>query len=252
VFPDIHFGEHSETAVACALKAHEITRPALTIQLGDILDAAAFSTHDVRSLSRDSTYDFMTKEVEPARDFTDTCLKRGSRFVQLGGNHEYRIERFCIRSGMAGAASYRALTPSELLGEGRSKKEYEYVPYVHSSAPMSYYEINKSLVAVHGWSFSKSAADVHLAKSRSKSVVFGHIHRQQLVSSRDPYSHMPIKAFSPGCLSKLQPLYAVGGCPTDWTHGFCLIYMGKRSWTEYLITIHNGVCVLPDGTEVRA
>jgi len=38
--------------------------------------------------------------------------------------------------------------------------------------------------------------------------------------------------------------------PTTWCHGFSLVYVGRRSWTEYTIAIDKGKCVLPSGREV--
>jgi hypothetical protein len=60
-----------------------------------------------------------------------------------------------------------------------------------------------------------------------------------------------IRAWSPGCLSKLTPLWQ-SGAPNDWTHGFSLVYVGQKSWTHYTCPIHpGGYAVLPDGTEIK-
>ena len=63
-----------------------------------------------------------------------------------------------------------------------------------------------------------------------------------------------MKAWSPGCLSKLQPLYMAHN-PTEWVQGFSLIYVSsddRTDWTEYNITIDRGRCILPDGKVLRA
>lgn len=252
IVPDMHFPHEDKGAVACVREVVRRLRPGRVVQLGDILDAGPFSSHDGISVEEARDYDFMGLEVDPAREFTDWCLKWGGRYIQLGGNHEYRVERFCLKHGVPGIAAYKAIAPSQLLGRGRDRKVWQYVPYVDAAAPMSYYSITRDLAAVHGWSYAKHAAQVHLDKARSRSVVFGHIHRKQLVSTRDPFTGRVVKAWCPGTLSELQPMYAVGGNPNDWSHGFSLVYVGRRSWTEYLITIENGRCVTPDGTEIGA
>jgi hypothetical protein len=119
---------------------------------------------------------------------------------------------------------------------------------------MSYYRVCKSLIAVHGWSFAKHAARVHLDATRDSSVIFGHVHRQQAATVRNPFTGQVLRAWSVGTLSKLQPLYLTDGKPTEWVHGFGLVYTssdGKR-FSEYTVTIENGECVLPDGTQVKA
>jgi predicted phosphodiesterase len=107
------------------------------------------------------------------------------------------------------------------------------------------------LVAIHGWSHAKHAAAKHLELSVSQSVLHGHTHRHQVFTVRDPWSNKIVKSFCPGTLSQLQPIYAHGGSPTSWVHGFTLVYVGEHSWTEYNVTISNGACVLPDGRELK-
>lgn len=252
-FPDIHFGEHDRVALECAMRAHEMLRPGRTVQLGDALDCAIFSSHAGVRVDDSRGYDFMRDEVEPARKFTDRCLKNTSHFVQMAGNHEYRIERRCIEWGAIGSSLHGIIKPERLLGAGRSKADWEWVPYVHATSPMSYYRVCKSLIAVHGWSFAKHAARVHLDATRDSSVIFGHVHRQQASTVRNPFTGQVLRSWSVGTLSKLQPLYLTDGKPTEWVHGFGLVYVGSdgRRFSEYTVTIENGCCVLPDGTQVK-
>ncbi len=250
-FPDIHFPHHDRAALECALIAHATLRPGRTIQLGDMMDCDVFSSHAGTSI-QDRAHDFMVDEVEAARSFTERCLRNTGHYVQLAGNHEYRIERRCIDMGSIGQAMFGVVNPKQLLGAGRGTN-WSYVPYADARVPMSYYRINKSLIAVHGWSFARHAARVHLDATRDSSVIFGHIHRQQSASVRNPFTGQILRAWSPGTLSRLQPLYQTDGRPTEWVHGFSLIYVGSdgRKFSEYTVTIENGACVLPDGTQVK-
>jgi predicted phosphodiesterase len=251
VFPDIHIPEHDEQALATALKAHEMLHPDYSLFLGDVLDCGIFSSHSKRTIGESLAQDFKKTEVDPTRELLDLVQKNTQIHTHyLCGNHEERIERWAANNGQVALSLYSMLDPCDFLARGR--KKFSIIPYsVPSGDRMGYVQIAPDLVAVHGWSFARHAARIHLDKSRSQSIVFGHTHRAQSETSRDPWTGKVIKAFNPGTLSKLQPLYAVGGAPNDWSHGFAIIYVGRRSWTEYCISIVNGCCVLPDGTEVK-
>jgi len=259
VVPDIHFPEHDEVALALALKAIEVLKPTHTLLLGDVLDCGSFSEHSKRTVAEDEAYDFEEAEIKPCNAMLDWIQKHTKEFTYyLEGNHEARIERWAVKGGQANKSIYRLISPQHTLARGR--KDFKMVPYaVPTGAQRGFVQMVKQspqmrtggLVAVHGWSFAKHAARVHLEKSRSQSIVYGHTHRQQVEVSRDPWTGQLVKAFNPGTLSKLEPLYAVGGSPNDWAHGFALVYVGESSWTEYVISIVNGGCVLPDGRQLR-
>ena len=253
VIPDIHFPHHDRKAVECMLRAHEALRPQRTVQLGDALDCGGFAFHPSNSLRDVLGHNFLKDEVDPCREFTTRCLKNTSRFIQMGGNHEHRIERRCIEWGKIGESIFGVVNPGRLLGEGRSSQEWDWVPYVPTKNPTSYYPICKTLIAVHGWSFAEQAASVHLRATRDMSVVFGHTHRKQYDSTRNPFTGQIIRAWSVGTLSRLQPLYATDGKPNNWTHGFGLVYVGSngRDFSEYAITIENGQCTLPSGEQIK-
>lgn len=259
VFPDMHYPDHDEAAVAAALKAHAIIKPDISLFLGDVLDCAIFSAHPKRKISENQAYDFKKLEVDPVNKMMDLVQKNTAKHTYyLGGNHEERIERWATNAGSIGESLYSLLSPEETIAKGR--RNFTCIPYSpHTGDRMGFVQLVKptatmrtgGLVAVHGWSFSKHAAYVHLEKSRSQSILFGHTHRAQTIVDRDPWTGAPIKAFCPGTLSKLQPIYMTGGSPSAWSHGFGLIYVGKTSWTEYMININNGYAVLPDGTEIK-
>jgi UDP-2,3-diacylglucosamine pyrophosphatase LpxH len=246
VLPDLHVPFHDEKALACVLAAYRQLRPQKVVVLGDWLDCEAFSSHGVSSMAELRAYRFLDDEVHPCNRILDQLQRFNNDLVFIEGNHEFRIERWAATMGAKlGPDLYKLVSPRRLLGEGR--KKFTWVPY---NEPLSHYKITPDLWALHGWSFAKSAARVHQSKAVSVSVVHGHTHRMQMESRRDPSNGRILKAWSPGCLSKLQPLYRMQH-PTEWVHGFSLIYVGQKSWTEYTITIENGKCVLPDGKEIH-
>ena len=259
ILPDIHFPDQNKEALAVAMAAHRLLQPDHTLFLGDVLDCEVFSSHAKKTIIEAQTYDYKELEIDPTNALMDEVQKNtlGKTYF-LEGNHEQRIERWAVNNGRVGESIYPFISPRETIAKGR--KNFEMIPYevptglrrgfVQIVAPSKKMKTG-GLVAVHGWSFAKHASSVHLEKSRSQSIVFGHTHRAQTTVSRDPWTGSLIKSFNPGTLSELQPRYAHGGSPSDWSHGFAMVYVGNESWTEYCVSIVEGRCVLPDGREIR-
>lgn len=253
VLPDLHIPHHDEAALQCVLQAYKHLRPDTVVVLGDWLDCEQFSSHGVMSMAELRAHRFLEDEVDPCNAALDKLQKYKNELVFVEGNHEQRIERWAAKWGARlGPDFYKLMAPRKLLGEGR--KKFTWIPYMDN---LSHYEITPALKnstalwAVHGWSHAKRAAAIHLNKAISVSIVHGHTHRMQVETRREPSTGRILKSWSPGCLSKLQPLYRANN-PTEWTHGFSLVYVGKSSWTDYTISIVNGKCVLPNGKEMAA
>ncbi|MHA2068597.1 MAG: hypothetical protein ACXABY_29900 [Candidatus Thorarchaeota archaeon] len=244
VLPDLHVPYQDEEALSCVLKAQEYLKPKRTIILGDWLDAEAFKTHPTKNLLEVKAHDFKRDEVDPCNKIIDKIQKNTGLTVFIEGNHEFRVERMAASGHNKGlSAVYDLISPKTLLGANR--KSWVWVPYQQK---LSHYKIAPDLWAFHGWSHSKNVAETHLNYLTSVSAVFGHVHRQQSAVRRNKVTDKRIKAWTPGCLCKLQPLWMTQ-TPTDWLHGFSIIFVknDQSSWFDYTITIENGTCVLPDG-----
>lgn len=251
VLPDLHVPYHDHAALDCALLAHEALAPRRTVILGDWLDCAAFSAHPKGS-AEEFAGTFKELEVDPTRLILDDLERSTDEIDYLGGNHEDRIDRACANNATL-AACADLIGAGPLLAEGRAKP-FRFVPYVPRGEIVSHVKLAEDLLAVHGWSFAKHAAAQHLTAARHYSLVHGHTHRAQSYSTRDPLTGRIYTAWSPGCLSKLQPLYQQSS-PTEWVHGFSLVWVTDdlTRWTAYSPTIGpGGVCVLPDGRKVDA
>jgi len=251
VLPDTHFGSHDPAAVELAVRAASHLKPGRVVHLGDIVDMAVFSSHPPAIDDAQRASSFLNDEIEPARAWIKQIQKYSGTWIQLEGNHEFRIARWCAKNGMAGIGAYDLLEPRRLLGKDIDK--FRWVPYSPRGGVESFYPIVPGkAIAVHGWSYAKAAAHIHLDKARSRSIVFGHCHRAMSVSTRDPFSGELLKAWSPGTLSTLAPVYH-HGAPNDWTRGLCVMYIGKsgHTFTEYNVSItHKDSLVLPDGKEL--
>lgn len=264
ILPDAHFPHHDPAALGCVLHAAEYLRPDRIVILGDWLDASGFSTHPPLALE-DSKVSFLRDEVAPCNATLDQLQRYTRHLVYLEGNHEQRVERFAARMPGRQGEDWLALAhPQQLLRRrvgadgtpGTPRKRFTWVPYLGRSGH-SYYplapetEAMTALIAVHGWTHASNAAQVHMRMARSTSIVYGHTHRAQTEVARIPLSDKPLYSWSPGCLTKLVPLYQATS-PNTWTQGFSVVFRGRRSWTPYTVTIHpGGWCVLPDGREVR-
>ncbi len=261
--PDVHFPYHDVAALACVLHVVQSWRPDEIVISGDWLDGAAFSSHSKRSFAEKAPA-FLSSEVGPCNDFIDKLQGTIARpIVYCEGNHEARVERYATGLGEAGLDLYQLASPKRLIEhrvDARGvphapRKNFKWIPYLgagvhshHLITPALRY--SSALIAIHGWSTAKDAAGVHLDRARDHSIVHGHTHRDRSVMSRNRLTGELLKAWSPGCLCNLNPTYMVNQ-PSDWTHGFSLIYVGEESWTEYTIPIFsNGSCVLPDGRQV--
>ncbi len=247
VLPGIHCCEHDQKALDCALRAVKRIKPDEVVLLGDVIDGGVFSSHPAKGFEQnDMAHDYIESEVNPTLKLLKYLEKYTRHIVYLEGNHEQRVERWALGQGGLGLYLYRSVSPRKIFSKGR--KNFTWIPY-RAKDIQSHYAITPDLWAIHGWSFSKHAASTHMNIARSVSIVHGHTHRMQAYASRDPATGRIIKAWSPGCLSKLQPLYKLES-PTEWNHGFSIIYIDGKQWTDYTVTIHKGSCILPDGRKI--
>jgi len=255
ILPDLHLPVHSRSALRIVLRAFEHLKPQKVIILGDWLDAAFASAHPASSREEAEQGGYISSEIEPCRRLLEQFEEHAKELVYIEGNHEFRVERLISREKGAWLAIPELVLPKSLLSMGR-KSDFTWVPYQHNAAPrdgysLPHYKIAEGLIAVHGWSTSKHAARKHLELVRGWSIVYGHTHRAQSDTARHPMTGLVNKAWSPGCLAGLQPMW-MHGSPTEWTHGFSLIHCRNdlSKWTSYSITIDQGECILPDGTKI--
>lgn len=249
--------------MACVLHVCRAWRPDLVVILGDWLEGAAFSSHGRRSFAEKAPA-FVAGEVAPCNDFLDKLQGRNHRpLVYCEGNHEARVERYATGLGDVGADLYALASPRRLIthrvdaaGTPRTpRKNFVWIPYLGKGVHSHYLisprlKRSSALIAIHGWSTAPNAAKAHLDLARDVSVVHGHCHRAQSHTSRNRLTGELLQAWSPGCLRDLHPTY-MANSPSDWTHGFSMIYVGRDSWMSYTVPIFSdGSCILPDGREV--
>lgn len=275
ILPDAHHPHADPECMAIVERVAALVRPRRIVILGDWLECAAFTAHPPRSIAEEALHAYSV-EIDSCAASIDRIVKAAGgvgpggveEVAYVEGNHEAHVERECIRLGAIGRAVQDLISPRRLLTRGRPWLKW--TPYVEHYAQgrrppahlrgggMPHYKIARDLWAIHGWSTATHAAAKHLDMARSVSIVHGHTHRQQSVTRRCLENGRIVKAWSPGCLSDLQPAWA-HTAPTDWVWGVsiafcandCLTAENPR-WTDYTVTINRGECVLPGGTSVRA
>jgi predicted phosphodiesterase len=249
ILPDLHLGSHDDSALRVALKVAEDYRPEEVVILGDWLDAHELSAHQAGDRREALAAGYFT-EVGHCREVLEffEALASVRRVTFIEGNHEYRVERWATATGGFAESVVDRVSPRTLLSEGRRAK-FRWVPYKAEDTP-SHVEIAPGLIACHGWSTAKHAAAAHLGRALGLSVVHGHTHRRQTYVLRHPVTGRQIEGHSPGCLSKLQPLWVSG--PTDWSQGVTLLNTVRDRWTLTAVPIEQGTAILPDGRSITA
>ncbi len=249
-YPDIHWSDRDEKALAVAMRAQEIFQPDRTVIGGDLLNCTPFSRHPRQSLNDGADLDWRASEIDPVNGFLDYVQERtgkgGIDFIE--GNHDAWFERWL--TGVRGGESLSGFVPRRLLGDGR--KNFRWIPFSDPRERSAYVQLASDMIVVHGWSACLHAAAKHLRDAKNMSVIFNHTHRTE-TRTETLFGGEPVAAWSAGCLCQRVPMYAHGRSVTSWTHGFWVAYIGRRSSTVYPVTInHRYEAVLPDGTEVRA
>lgn len=275
VLPDAHHPHADPACMAIAERVAGLVRPRRIVILGDWLECAAFTAHPPRSIAEEALHAYSVEIDQCAASIDRIVAAAGGigpgaveEVAYIEGNHEAHVERECIRLGAIGRAVHDMISPRRLLSRGRPWLKW--TPYVEHYAQdrrppahlrgggMPHYKIASDLWAIHGWTTATHAAAKHLQMAGTVSIVHGHTHRQQSVTGRCLETGRLVKAWSPGCLSDLQPAWHHTS-PSQWAHGISVVYLEDKcrqvrhpKWTDYTITIDRGECVLPAGTSVRA
>lgn len=139
----------------------------------------------------------------------------------LEGNHEDRVERWIVDQVMANGRDadflYQAFSPRTLLRlEERGIAYYRRSETYVEGCPRGWIKRGK-MYFTHTLGKGKSAAR-NAAQKTAGNVTYFCTHREDTATLNLPAIGL-VKAFNPGCLCTLQPVW-MNSDPTDWSHGY--------------------------------
>ena len=146
----------------------------------------------------------------------------------LEGNHESRVERWCVDQTMAhkrDATFLReAFAPQYLLRlKERGIKYYCRSEIYVDGLPRGWIKLGK-MCFTHQLAGGKNAASRSLDRS-SCNLTFFHTHKEDTATRVLPTIGL-VKAFCPGCLCVMQPVWQ-HSLPTDWSQGYDINFIAK-------------------------
>jgi predicted phosphodiesterase len=231
IVPDTHGAKVDKGALAACLGDIKALDPDEVILLGDHVDCGGFlAQHHTLGYVAESAYTYES-DIAATNAFLDAVQSAAPRakVEYIEGNHERRIETWALTQTLRNSkdAEYlrRAFAPEFLLRLAERGIPYYRQGEFYDDLPLPGTIRKGKCYFFHGSSTSKQATTTTL-NSFAGNVCFGHTHREQSSSAR-PVHAGQIKAWNPGCLCELQPLWQHTN-PTSWTHGFA-VQLAARS-----------------------
>jgi len=231
IIPDTHGAKVDKGALAACLGDIQALDPDEVILLGDHVDCGGFlAQHHTLGYVAESAYTYES-DIAATNAFLDAVQSAApsARVEYIEGNHERRIETWALTQTLRNSkdAEYlrRAFAPEFLLRLAERGIPYYRQGEFYDDLPLPGTIRKGKCYFFHGSSTSKQATTTTL-NSFAGNVCFGHTHREQSSSAR-PVHAGQIKAWNPGCLCELQPLWQHTN-PTSWTHGFA-VQLAARS-----------------------
>lgn len=227
----------------------EVLKPKEVILMGDHIDCGGFlAQHQVMGFVAETEYTF-EDDVSAASELLDSIQKRvpSARFDYLEGNHEHRLERWCVTSALRNTRDAKYLrnlfSPTSVLSLEKRNIAYASLYKYHDGLPIQGAIKRGACHYVHGISHAKHAADVTLSKFGGN-VCFAHTHRAEDAVTTIVGSGT-IGAWGFGCLCKLQPYY-LHGKPSGHSHGYGLQFVRYKTgkFITLQVPIINGESLL--------
>jgi hypothetical protein len=223
--PDSHGAHIDEAAAQAFLGDLERIQPAEVVWMGDHLDCGGFlAQHHTMGFVAEADVEF-EDDIDAANQFMDAVQKRTPNAVHhvLTGNHEHRIERWCITQSLGKQRTAQRLL--DALGMRAvlhlDKRGWHYHP--RGEMEQTHGRVRGAIKLgncyfVHDVSIASDPCSVALNRYACN-VAFGDTHR--LVSRVGRKAEKDIFAATVGYLAKPQPYWQETRV-TDWSHGYGL------------------------------
>lgn len=230
VVPDTHGSFVDREAVRAMLNDAAQYDVREVVLLGDHVDAGGFlAQHHTLGYVAQADYTYQ-EDITAANVFLDEVAKAcpKAKTYYISGNHERRVEAWCITSALRKAVDadilLKALEPQYLLHLADRG-----IDYIHTLGTKhnrgdtrNALELGKCLF-LHGFSHAKHATATTV-DALGKNAVVGHIHRRQSYTRTTHDSE--ISCWCPGCLCELRPYY-MHARPSGHAHGYGLQIVQK-------------------------
>lgn len=249
LIPDSHGAHVVPEAIGAMLADMEVLRPTEVIFMGDHIDCGGFlAQHHTMGYVAETGYSF-ADDVGAANELLDQVQKRsgkGARFDYLEGNHEHRIEKWCVTESLRHTKDAKflrdLLSPTAVLSLEKRAIKYASLYDYHDGLPVQGAIKRGKCHFVHGISHAKHAASETLNKFGGN-VCFAHTHRVDSFVTTIVGPGL-IGAWSFACLCKLQPYY-MHGRPSGHSHGYgCQLVSAEGEFISFQVPIVNGKSLL--------
>lgn len=245
-WPDTHGHYSDPIATSIFLQDMKHLQPDFINNLGDLVDCGGFlAAHHVIGYQAQMEYSY-EQDIATCNGILDTLQKNcpSTKIEMIEGNHEDRVERWCIGQALGNGkdSDYlrRAFAPQFLLDlKGRG------IPYYRRSENYDGLSIpgaikRGKIIVVHDPGFSDPRRT--LARFGAP-VVHGHDH-QSHANVTSTVGQGDIGVWSFGCLAKRQQLYAHSR-PTGHVHGYGIALESRSGHFLMLsVPIINGASYL--------
>ena len=231
---DLHAYHQDAPAVEAFMADMKVLQPAEICLLGDMIDCSGFlAQHHTMGFVAETPYTF-EQDVKALNTFLTrlqvTCPNTRIRFIE--GNHEHRIEQWCVTQTLKNETDARFLfehfNPRSLCRLDARGIEYiskgSFVDDVSIRGTIRYEVNGVNMFATHGITACKHAAARHVERFGGN-VVYGHTHRDDSYMI-NTVTNSFIGGWSPGCLCKRVRLWNHNQ-PDNWTTGYHLQLVSK-------------------------
>lgn len=245
ILPDVHGCYADKRALSVAIEDIREIQPAEIVILGDFIDCGGFlAAHHTQNYIAECAYTY-EDDLNAGNTILDAIQDAAPNATIhfLEGNHERRVERWCITTALRqqrdAALLLRQFSPEVMLHiKERGINYYRQGEFYQGISLPSTIRLGKCYFT-HGEYINKHAA-AKTVEAFSHNVVFGHTHRAQIYVRTNVHTG-PVGGWNPGCLCRLQPLWAHTRV-TDWSHGYGLQYVDSAgSFLHVNVPIVDGV-----------
>ena len=245
IVSDIHGNKHDPAAFAAFESDLKSIKPNRVFLGGDIMDCGGFlAEHHTLGYVAD-TEDSYEEDLAATNHLLNRIQKAASSadVHYQEGNHEWRVERLALTQRLSHHKDTemlrRTFCAEYRLGLAERGITYYRQGLRHTGCPVQGWVMLDNLHYVHKISNAVDAARVAVNKAGGN-IVFFDTHRSAFSPKKMPAAGL-IAAWNPGCLCKLQPLYANTN-PTGWTHGYLVRFISRTGLFQMVnISIEEGV-----------